>query len=89
VTRQKSKPKVFESGQAVQVQREVGKPWEQATYERKLTDMRGWHRVRLSEAQGRYIDSMSGMVVASDHYRSFLSCVLIVPTQRIRAQESR
>lgn len=84
--RRRYKPKTFEPGQPVEVQREPGHevPWEPATYRRKVTDMKGWHSVEYPEGRGRYIDSMSGMETAVDNPRAYLTLTQLVPTQRIR-----
>lgn len=87
MSKRKKPRKVFALGQAVEVQREVGKPWEPATYVRAFTDWKGWHRVSLpADSAVRYVNTMTGMESTKDDPRAIASRVLSVPTQRVRAK---
>ncbi len=72
------------------VQRDVGLPWEPATYVKSYgAEWRGWHRVALTSGAPRYIDSMTGLEVrpedVADNPRAYQTTGVAVPTQRIRA----
>lgn len=73
--------KVFTPGQRIEIQREVGTPWEPGLYEGTDEDMKGWHRVRLD--QPWFIDLRTGM--ATTRELGALTTFKLVPTQRIRA----
>jgi hypothetical protein len=78
--------KKFKEGDAVEVQRAVSyAPWEPATYVRKLSDWRGWHKVKLPKGKERRVDLMTGEECADDNPRGRLIRNLSVPSRRIRA----
>mgnify|MGYP001615716648 CR=1 FL=1 len=79
------KAKEITAGDAVQVRREVGKPWEPATYLGKIAGMRGWHRVELAgEAVPILIDSMTGLRLDEARSgRTYTTHRIIVPSQRL------
>lgn len=72
--------KVFATGQRIEVQREVGKPWEPATYDRPVEDMRGWHHVKLDAP--RFFTLPSAMDCAADAPGAIRVMHAIIPTQR-------
>lgn len=78
--------KAIAAGDAVQVQRLVGKPWEAATYRRLVTGMRGWHHVELTgDAVPVFIDSMTGAwldEIRND--RTYTTRRIVVPSRRLR-----
>lgn len=79
--------KRFEVDQVVEVQRDVGRPWEPAKYRGACDDMRGWHQVDLL-GEPRRVDSMTGYDTDSANPRGFTTPRCIVPSQRVRAKES-
>lgn len=82
--------KTFEHGDAVEIQREVGRPWEPALYERTvdMSSRHGHHWVKLAPGSAPlYIDSMSGMHFEERDLegRRYLTDTLIVPSIRVRS----
>ena len=77
--------KSIASGEEVLVRRDVGKPWERATYVGKVTGMNGWHRIELaSEAVPVIVDSMTGMrLLEARGDRQYATRRIIVPSQRM------
>lgn len=84
----KTSGKPIAVGDSVIVRRDVGKPWEPATYRGKVSCMRGWHHVELSgDAVPVIIDSMTGLA-ESRNDRTYTTRRIIVPSQRLaRAPE--
>lgn len=72
--------KTFANGQAVEIQRDVGAPWESATYDKPRfgQERSGWHIVNLlADAEPR--------IVAWGNIRCALTWVA-VPSVRLRAK---
>lgn len=89
MSRRRKSRKVFAHGQAVEVQRDVGAPWEPAIYDMPAPDHRGWHCTTLPvTAAPLWIDSMLGIETTCDNPRAFRSRLAYVPTQRIREPKS-
>lgn len=81
--------KTFEYKQDVEVQAEPGHrvKWEPAIYDSTVTDMRGWHRVKL--LRDRYVNVMSGSESKRDDLHAYVTRVLLVPSLRIRIIENK
>lgn len=94
-----SRTRAFHSGQLVEIRREVGSPWERATYVKRWEEARGWHSVNLpDDAPPRFINVMSGDVVppevmADPSNPRAMSATRTrhvgVPSQRIRSVSDR
>ena len=74
----------WRAGDRVEIQRETGAPWELAIYERKLNDMRGWHRVTLAQDRPRYIDTQTWVDRDPTEVTARKSFGCSVPTRRVR-----
>jgi hypothetical protein len=79
--RRRGTVKKFAAGQAVEIQREVGEPWELATYQHSAADQRGWHVVQIPNTTLAKVFT-SGQV-------KWLTWTFGVPTRRIRPQGVR
>lgn len=70
--------KVFTPGQLVEIQREVGRAWESATYVEAHEDWRGWHSIELPADAVPKIFEHDG--------KRYELRGLSVPTQRVRSR---
>ncbi len=85
------KRKTFQSGDSVEIRREVSKPWEPATYDKiaeGLSSTHGYHWIQLLPGSAPlYFDRKSGSHFTEQDQEGHrrLTDRLIVPSRRIRA----
>lgn len=89
------KAKKFLPSEQVEIQRDVGKPWELATYRAPCWGpgaeptaggpMKGWHRIDLDRAgTPRYIDTRHWHEVREPSEHTKESWSVLVPSSRLR-----
>lgn len=71
-------PKGIERGAPVEVQREVGKPWEPAAFESAVEEHRGWFRAVLPPTADPIVHAIGRQL--------FSTRSVYVPAQRIRVR---